>query len=125
MDPNHLYFPDAVIQDSDLVSLFLRMHYSLEVVTSSLEQEFYFLEFMIRLMKNYAKVKLPDTTIYTDQRRAKWIREYIDAHFAEKLTLKKLAQIFHVSEFHLIRLFKREMQIPPHLYLNMVRINKA
>lgn len=50
---------------------------------------------------------------------------YINAHFAENVSLDDLASIATVSPSHLIRLFKRQMGTTPHDYLMRYRITRA
>lgn len=53
------------------------------------------------------------------------VREYLNAHFNEKITLAQLEQEVGISRFHLIRLFKQWNHLPPHRYQNVLRINYA
>ncbi len=53
------------------------------------------------------------------------IRDYLNAHFNEKITLTQLEQEMGISRFHLIRLFKQWNHLPPHRYQNVLRINYA
>jgi AraC-like DNA-binding protein len=52
-------------------------------------------------------------------------RQYLEAHFAERVRIATLAAVCGVSSFHLIRLFHREIGLPPHAYLKQVRLGKA
>ncbi len=49
------------------------------------------------------------------------ICEHIDQHFHENLTLQCLSELFHLSPFHLQRVFKRIMGITPREYADSVR----
>lgn len=51
--------------------------------------------------------------------------DYMQAHYAENVTLEQLARLVHVSKYHFLRLFKEEMQTTPHRYLLMLRVNEA
>lgn len=53
------------------------------------------------------------------------ITKYIDHHFTEKLTLKFLADISHLSPYHLQRTFKKITGITPVQYIQNVRLNTA
>lgn len=53
------------------------------------------------------------------------ILEYVDRHYAEKLTLHDLAGELHYSESFLIRRFKEEMKLGFSEYLTRYRIQKA
>lgn len=60
-----------------------------------------------------------------DQRYIGLIREYLHAHYTERVTLEELEQVAGISRFHLIRLFKKGTHVPPHAYQNLLRINHA
>ncbi|MGH9887654.1 MAG: helix-turn-helix domain-containing protein [bacterium] len=53
------------------------------------------------------------------------VRDYIDAHFAERITLAQLAVRAHVGTFHLVREFRRAFGLPPYAYLELVRVHRA
>jgi len=57
--------------------------------------------------------------------RIKDVVAYIDAHYAEDLSLATLAQIAHVSEARFRRLFKNVMDITPGRYIVTIRLNAA
>lgn len=50
---------------------------------------------------------------------------YVDVHYAEDLTLGKLAEVYHGSPYHLQRTFKRMTGCSPSVYLQQVRISRA
>ena len=50
------------------------------------------------------------------------ILEYINSHFAEELTLDRLANRFFISKYHLSREFGRIVGIPVHRYITQKRL---
>lgn len=50
---------------------------------------------------------------------------YVDAHYAERFTLERLADIAHLSPSHFRRLFSEVMQTTPAKYLTTIRLNAA
>jgi AraC-like DNA-binding protein len=52
-------------------------------------------------------------------------RDFIDTHFAERIQLSTLAGACGVSRFHLIRLFRAGVGVPPHAYLKQRRVAHA
>lgn len=53
------------------------------------------------------------------------VTAYMDAHYAENITLEELAEQFAISPFYLIRLFTKHLQVTPRAYLLNVKVNKA
>ena len=53
------------------------------------------------------------------------VRRYIDNHFKENLTLDQLAQMVHISKYHLAHTFQEEFHISPISYLISRRIQES
>jgi len=53
------------------------------------------------------------------------ITDYINSNYRERLTIADISKKFGVSEYHLIRCFKRNMGIPPYAYITNRRIAEA
>lgn len=59
--------------------------------------------------------------------RAPWerVREYCDAHLAEKITLEELAALCGLERFHFLKVFKRTVGMTPHAWLVRLRLERA
>ena len=57
--------------------------------------------------------------------RMRRVREYIDAHATRDISLAELAAEAGVSRVYLSRAFARHVGVPPHIYLNAVRLRRA
>ncbi len=53
------------------------------------------------------------------------VKEYIQAHYAKKISLEELADLVQLSEYHFQRMFTVSQGISPHQYLTEVRLEKA
>lgn len=53
------------------------------------------------------------------------VREYLEANYAKAICLAELAVLADASPFHLIRQFRRAYGLPPYMFLEVVRINRA
>lgn len=53
------------------------------------------------------------------------VKQYLDCHYKERITLDTLQDISGISKFHLIRLFVESFHLAPHAYQNLLRINYA
>ena len=53
------------------------------------------------------------------------VKEYLKDNFASVPNIEELAEIAHISPFYLMRLFKEEIGLSPHAYINQLRVNRA
>jgi len=53
------------------------------------------------------------------------IKDYIRSHYADDLSVSTLAAVAGLSRAHLTRAFGSAYHMPPHVYLNAVRISEA
>lgn len=53
------------------------------------------------------------------------IKEYLDEHYAEKISLDELANTFFISKFYMTRVFKEQFGVSINSYLLQIRITKA
>ena len=53
------------------------------------------------------------------------VRRYIDAHYKENINLDMLAEISHVSKYHMVHAFTEEYGISPINYMISCRIEEA
>lgn len=63
------------------------------------------------------------SSIRRDQLQA--LKQYLDEHYAEKITLDELSEKLYVNKFYLSRIFKEHMGVPISSYLQQLRITKA
>jgi AraC family transcriptional regulator len=81
----------------------------------------------VHLMRRYAVFpgKLELNRQGLPERRLRAVVDYIEAHLSEDVTLGQLANLAHMSQFHLGHLFKQSTGLSPHQYLLRRRIAKA
>ena len=79
-----------------------------------------FLSMLYLLYKSTTSVACGDFSLRTSQ-----IIRYIEKHYAEDATITEIAKELGVSASFLSRIFKKEIGIPIHEYLNQYRISKS
>jgi len=52
-------------------------------------------------------------------------KEYLQAHYAQEVALQELAGVVNMSPFHLARVFRQEVGLPPHAYQTQLRLAHA
>src|SRR6185503_13257676 len=53
------------------------------------------------------------------------VREYLHQNYAQNISLKELAGLANLSAFHLNRVFRTEVGLPPHAYQTQVRVLRS
>ena len=120
------FFRTGVIEDEQLARRIQHLHRILEQQDlPRLEQESRIFALLSQLMVRHADDRPTLRTRGHEHQAVKRAREYIDAHYAENITLEQLAQVAYLSPFHLARVFHDEVGLPPHAYLTQLRIQHA
>lgn len=52
-------------------------------------------------------------------------KEYLESHYAEEVPLQALASVAHLSAYHLARVFRQSVGVPPHAYQTQLRLARA
>jgi AraC-like DNA-binding protein len=118
-------FQESIVHDADLVAVLSIFHRSLVEKSPSMECETLLVRALTRLITSHSdskKATRPDGREHPAVRRA---CEYIQAHFAENVSLSRLAALVSLSPYYFARAFEKETGLPPHAYLENVRIRKA
>jgi AraC-like DNA-binding protein len=55
----------------------------------------------------------------------KHTKDYLQAHYAQEVSLQELARVVHMSPFHLARIFRQVVGLPPHAYQTQLRLAHA
>ncbi|MEW6137819.1 MAG: AraC family transcriptional regulator [Thermodesulfobacteriota bacterium] len=120
------FFREGVIQDRALAARIRSCHVSLERRQASLlEKETSLLAIIVDLVTRHAEEKPIPSKAPVGHRSVGRAREYLHAHYGDKISLEKLSTVAGLSRYHLLRLFAREVGLPPHAYLIQVRVRKA
>ena len=119
-------FVTPVIQDENLTELVYKLHVTLETSNCPLERESQFLGTIIHLIQRYARVESGGQRKVGRERHAvRQVKEYLEAHHVDNISLKQLAHLTNLTPFHLARVFCQEVGLPPHVYLIQLRILQA
>ena len=119
------FFAEPVMYDPELRAEILLTHRVLEGPTSALERESRLLWTLARLIVRYADDRPQVGAPPKEHRGVQRVRAYLDEHYAENVSLAQLAALAQLSPFHLLRSFRRQMNLPPHAYQIQARILRA
>lgn len=59
------------------------------------------------------------------RRNVQAVKDYLDQHYAEKISLDNLAEQFYINKFYLTRIFREQFGLSVSAYLQQVRITHA
>jgi AraC-like DNA-binding protein len=119
------FFAKPVIDDVALFDAFRQFHTMLEGGSTRLEQESVYLWMLAQLVTRHADPKPQAGRIGRERVEIQRIRRYLDVHYADDVKLADLAALVHWSPFYLLRVFRNEVGLPPHAYLETIRIREA
>ena len=120
------FFRQGVIHDRRLAKTLGELHRAMEDESRDLlEKESRLLMTLAQWIRRHAEDP-PVARSIRGEHRAVWLaRDYIESHFQDPVSLEEIASISHLSAFHLIRVFQREVGLSPHAYLTQVRVERA
>jgi AraC-like DNA-binding protein len=119
------FFPAPVTLDTALSRRLVALHRTLISPASTLEGETRLLETFADLIARHADMRGAPRRLGTEHTAIRRTRDYIDAHYDRDLSLTELARIVDLSPFYLARVFRAAVGMPPHAYLESVRIRAA
>ena len=119
------FFPEHLVTDKKAEAFFVETHQRLMQPASALESSSLLQHLILLLLRRFAG-KRPEIPALKDAPRAVRIaRDYIEDRLSANPSLDDLSAVAGMSPFHLSRLFRRSMGLPPHAYQNHLRVQKA
>lgn len=120
------FFAGGTIADPAIAHQLRHLHMRLETGnTPALDIDTTLLAVLSQLVIRHADDQPAVTTLGQEQRAVTLVKDYLESHYAEGISLDDLARITHLSRFHLVRVFSETVGIPPHAYLRQVRVRRA
>jgi AraC-like DNA-binding protein len=120
-----LYFPHPVVRDDRLAATMRQLHNALAEPAPRLERESRLLTVLVAVVRRHAAERPPARATGAEPRAVTWAREFLEANAAEDVSLAQLAEAAGLSPFHLARVFREAVGLPPHAYLDQVRVERA
>jgi AraC-like DNA-binding protein len=119
------YFRQSVVHDPAAAAV-LRQALAASQPQESLRAETLLSEAMVRLLQSHGELRstAAGCTDAGAERMAR-VRDYMQVHFAQNLGVEQLAELAGLSRVHFTRAFGRRFGVPPHIYLNALRLRNA
>ncbi|GAB3245496.1 AraC family transcriptional regulator [Chitinimonas naiadis] len=119
------YFTEAVINDPDLIVPLRGLHYALSHEVSALEREARWFDVMGTLLLRHAHGHRLRQHIAPERGAVQQVQAALQARYADSPSLIELAAGVGLSPWHLNRVFREQVGLPPHAYLKQVRLSRA
>jgi AraC-like DNA-binding protein len=119
------FFADVRIDDPELVQSFRALHLSLTHEKTPIECESLFITALSQLILKHSQINAPMERSKKEHRAVQTACCYIHEHMTEGFNLTTLAGQVGLSRFYFLRVFCDEIGMPPHTYLESIRISKA
>lgn len=119
------FFPKPVIEDRQLAGQLHQLHLILENSAAALERESAFISVLAHLVGRHADHRTALPRLGNERQAIKRVQDYLQTNYAQNVSLSHVADLVNLSPYHLARIFRKEVGLPPHAYLTQVRIVQA
>ncbi|RYF42555.1 MAG: AraC family transcriptional regulator [Comamonadaceae bacterium] len=120
-----LHFSAPVVRDRSMGADLLQAIRAVGQVQESLRAQELTRGVLTRLLQRHGERTVRDAVRPAGAARMARVRDYLHAHYGQDITVDALAREAGLSRVHLTRAFTQQFGVPPHLYLNAVRIHRA
>lgn len=111
--------------DLQMADAVRELYTTLKSNASPLECESKFVWTLIELVKRFGDKKSNEHKFGHEHLAVKKVRSYIQENYARPISLSELAEQVNFSRYYLLHMFRNEVGMPPHTYLENVRIRQA
>lgn len=119
------YFSSSVINDPILTEQLRLLFNQVDNNASKLLTETILYALMLRLTLRHSSLRHVPKDLSGSKEKLIRVKDYLDFYPAEDISLKQLAVIAGLSQYHFIRQFKKMFDLAPHSYQIQARLKKA
>ncbi len=123
--PVDVRFKFPLVDDAVLATRLSRVFASLSESSSLLQSESLLLSVLARLATHHFLPGQPLRQPGREHTSIRRVKEWLDAHYEQNVSVHSLANIAVLSPYHLVRAFHKYVGIPPHQYQTNVRVLRA
>ena len=120
-----LGFRSGLIENQRTLGKFLQVHHSMEDGEPGLARDDCAFSFLHELAAGHGTAGIPLPRNGNEDFAVRQTKQFLDEHYAERVSLQQLARWTRMSACHLNRSFRQKIGMPPHEYQLQVRILKA
>lgn len=119
------FFRNLQVDDPAATRRVYDLHVALTSGVGALESESRFISTLAQLIRDYGEIKSAEQPLGNESVAVKKARNYINEHYEQSISLTQLADHVALSRYYFLRVFQQEIGMPPHAYLQDVRIRRA
>ena len=120
-----LRFDGPSIADPELARRIVELHALLDAGTDRLRGQTALVDVLQMLCTRHAGGSVDHSGDGRPSATLGLVRDYLETNFAKAISLMELSTLSGVSPFHLSRRFRARYGLPPYMYLELVRVNRA
>jgi AraC-like DNA-binding protein len=120
-----LRFDGPSIADPELARRIIELHALLDAGTDRLRGQTALVDVLQMLCTRHAGAGVHHSRDARPSATLGLVRDYLETNFAKSISLMELSALSGVSPFHLSRRFRERYGLPPYMYLELVRVNRA
>ena len=120
-----LRFDGPSIADPELARRIIELHALLDAGTDRLRGQTALVDVLQMLCTRHAGAGVDRSGDARPSATLGLVRDYLETNFAKSISLMELSVLSGVSPFHLSRRFRARYGLPPYMYLELVRVNRA
>ncbi|SOB59355.1 Transcriptional regulator, AraC family [Pseudodesulfovibrio profundus] len=114
-------FESPVVDDFPLLQSWQDLHQSIVEGAGRLHKETLLVQAVGDLLLRHASLGTASDSAPGKEAVAR-VKEYLCQRPEQKVNLDTLSEVAHLSRYHLLRVFREEVGLPPHAYHNQVRV---
>lgn len=119
------FFAEPIMTNPSLSTRFLTVYKRLETPASLLERSCLLQEMLAQIITCCTAAPPTWPSLGHERDPVRRVRDYLQDNYAENVSLEQLARIANLSAFHLNRVFRQKVGLPPHAYQTQVRVVRA
>jgi AraC-like DNA-binding protein len=119
------YFADIALTDRQLITKFHHLHRSARDPSTRLQFDTDLLSLFTGLIARHSDHPVDPEPPTASRHAVRLVRTYLEDNFAANVSLDELAKLANLSPFHLARLFRQEVGMPPHAFQLQIRLTRA
>jgi AraC-like DNA-binding protein len=119
------YFNASIVDDPTAKNALYHLVRSFKISAPKLEIETRVLALFRHVLTHTDNNRVPFEAVGKEAYMLKQVRDFLQDHHAEDISIEQVAAYVNLNPYYLIRVFAKNVGMPPHAYLLQVRLNYA